>query len=128
MVCRHCGGACEDGAAACSHCGRPLTDGENGWFLSEGAGPAWPDDGAGRPAQAVQLVYAQNPMDIGLKRSLLQAFGIPTRVRTPNPTFFSNVLFGAPIYGAEIFVPEPLLEAARDVLEASMAETEEEMP
>jgi hypothetical protein len=102
--------------------------GEDGWFSSEETGPAWPNDEEGRPARAVRLVYAQNPMDIGLKRSLLRAFGIPTRVRTPNPTFFSNVIFGAPIYGAELFVPESLLEAARDILEAPAAETEEEMP
>ncbi|MDR0381667.1 MAG: DUF2007 domain-containing protein [Oscillospiraceae bacterium] len=128
MVCRHCGEAYEDGAAVCPGCGRPPTDGEDGWFPSEGAGPAWPNDEEGRPARAARLVYAQNPMDIELKRSLLQSFGIPSRVRTPNPTFFSNVLFGAPLYGAELFVPEPLLETARDVLEAPMAETEEEMP
>ena len=88
--------------------------------------PAWPVGDDGQKVRAVELLYAKNPMDLDIKQSLLHSYGIPTLANVPNQAFFSTVIFGSPILGATLYVPETQLEEAREIMEAEVEEESEE--
>ena len=86
--------------------------------------PVWPTGDDGLKVKAAQLLFAESPMELELKQSLLHAYGIPTMANAPNQGFFSGVLFGSPLIGAALYVPQTRLEEARELIEAEAVEEE----
>jgi len=84
--------------------------------------PTWPVGDDGQKVKAAQLLFAENPMELDIKQALLHAYGIPTVANAPNQGFFSGVLFGSPIIGATLYVPETRLEEAKELVEAEVVE------
>ena len=87
--------------------------------------PAWPVEDDGQKARGVELLYAKNPVELDITQSLLHAYGIPTLAHVRNQAFFSTVVFGSPLLGAAVYVPETRLEEARALLEAQVEEIDE---
>ena len=82
----------------------------------------WPVGADGIEAAPALLLVAKNPVDIEIKTSLLNAFGVPVIYKVPFRETFTTVLFGMPIHGADLYVPEPMLELAREILIAQPEE------
>jgi hypothetical protein len=82
----------------------------------------WPTDETGQKERGIKLVYAQNPTDVEVKRSLLAAYGIPSIADLPNQGFFSGAVFGAPLLGASLYVPASRLAEAEALLAAEVAD------
>jgi hypothetical protein len=96
------------------------------WMIREPlSGVEWPSRN-GNKEPAAKLVYAQNPVDVEVKQSLLEAYGIPSFAELPNQGFFSQVIFGSPMLGATLFVPESRLEEALSILEAEVEQNPDE--
>jgi len=83
-----------------------------------GKAPAWPVDDDGRKIKGAKLIFANNPVELGVTQSLLGAYGIPSLASVPNQGFFSTVVFGSALLGADVYVPETQLEEARALIEA----------
>ena len=85
----------------------------------------WPVGEDGQKVRGVQLIYAKNPIELDVTQSLLDAYGIPSFANAPNQGFFSGVIFGSPLLGATLYVPETCLEEARALLDAQVEEDPE---
>ncbi|MGX8698431.1 MAG: putative signal transducing protein [bacterium] len=60
-------------------------------------------------------------------RGMLEAFGIPNVVRYPQDGDFGSVIMGSAPFGVEIYVPETLIEDARNILNSeNFLENQEE--
>ncbi len=114
--CPCCSTAVEVGVPACPDCGLALGGLDDGEIVAAPDMPAWPIAQDGLPEKAVLLHTAANPTDCALKQSLLHGCGIPTMVQTPLANQFTTVIFGGPILGADLYVPECRLAEARTLL------------
>ena len=86
--------------------------------------PRWPDAADGLPERAALLITASNPTECALTQALLESCGIPSDAQTPLQNQFTTVLFGGPILGADIYVPEGMLDEARGVLDSQQFDIE----
>lgn len=93
---------------------------------NESKGPEWPEDENGAPVPPVFLTHIHGgPLDMELTLNLLEAYGIPHNCGYPNNGLFGQLIMGYPPGGMEVFVPETMLEDARNILSADIVEDEE---
>ena len=87
----------------------------------------WPKNENGEFVAPQFLLHLSGaPVDSELTLSLLAAYGIPTVCEYPNNGLFGKLILGQPAGGIDVFVPETMLEDARDILSASIIEDDEE--
>ncbi|MFQ5668998.1 MAG: hypothetical protein ACE5HD_00600 [Acidobacteriota bacterium] len=96
-------GEYRDEISVCSDCGAALEPGRPP-RVDQKAGPRW-----------TGVLVATDPHAVHLARSFLAREGIPSEVRPTRKE--SELLLPGQAAGAEIIVPSPLAEAARDLLE-----------
>lgn len=89
--------------------------------------PDWPIGEDGTPVAPVFLFSAENTSDYETRLTLMRAYGIPVLTKIPNQAFFSPVIFGTMLIGADLYVPETLLEDAKALL-SPFQSGEEELP
>ncbi|MGM9521996.1 MAG: hypothetical protein ACI3VB_05910 [Oscillospiraceae bacterium] len=83
----------------------------------------WPKDEKGElvPPAFLELIGG-SPIDLGMERRMLEAYGIATVCRYPNDGELGKVVLGSAGGGAEIFVPETLLEDAKNIISSGPSE------
>lgn len=87
----------------------------------------WPrrEDGSFIPPARLAHVGGK-PMDEQILLSMLEAYGIPAVTQYPNDGSFGKIVLGMSGGGTEIFVPETMLEEARQLLAAEADESLDE--
>jgi hypothetical protein len=82
-------------------------------------GAAWPEATPGEPVAPAFLTHVDGgTLDFEMTLSLLGAYGIPTLTQYPREGVIGQVIAGFPGGGLDIYVPETLLDEARDILSA----------
>ena len=90
--------------------------------------PDWPLDENGEKIAPAFLEHIPgSPLDIEMEVGLLAAYGIPSVCTYPNNGGFSRVIMGSAAGGADVFVPETLLEDARGVLSGNILKEDGEI-
>jgi len=98
------------------------------WGKSKKEGIPWPEADNGDPVAPAFLTHiAGGPLDMELTLNLLEAYGIPRVCEFPNNGLFGKLIMGHPPGGMEVFVPETMLEDARNLLSADIVEGEDEV-
>ncbi|MDR1217913.1 MAG: hypothetical protein LBJ99_04915 [Oscillospiraceae bacterium] len=88
-----------------------------------GNAAAWPDSTPGEPVAPAFLTHVDGgTLDFEMTLSLLGAYGIPTLTQYPREGVIGQVIAGFPGGGLDIYVPETLLDEARDILAADAVE------
>lgn len=83
----------------------------------------WPKKEDGEMIAPAFLMHAgSNPLDTEITLSLLEAYGVPAVCQYPNDGEFGKLIIGVPAGGVDIFVPETLLDEAKDILNADVIE------
>ena len=86
----------------------------------------WPKKDDGEMVAPAFLMHAGgNPMDTEITLSLLEAFGVPAVCQYPNDGEFGKLIIGQAAGGVDIFVPETLLDDAKDILNADIVDEDE---
>lgn len=86
----------------------------------------WPKKENGDMITPAFLMHAGgNPMDTEITLSLLAAYGIPAVCQYPNDGEFGKLIIGHAAGGVDIFVPETLVDEAKDILNAEIVEDDE---
>ncbi len=81
----------------------------------------WPKKENGEPIAPAFLKHVGgSPMDSELTLSLLEAYGIPAVCQYPNNGEFGRLMIGHAGGGIDIFVPETLLDEAKDIISAEI--------
>ena len=97
------------------------------WSFKKPEGLQWPNDDSGEPVPPAYLKHISGgPLDLEVALSLLEAYRIPHIGEYPNNGAFGKLIFGHPPSGMEIFVPETMLEDAKNILDADVVDTEED--
>ena len=87
----------------------------------------WPEDENGEKVPPVLLMHLGGaPMDMNVELSVLEAYNIPYILEYPNNGDFGIVIMGHAGGGVDIFVPETMLEDAKNILNAEICEDEVE--
>ncbi|MBQ5568173.1 MAG: hypothetical protein IIT41_02900 [Oscillospiraceae bacterium] len=77
----------------------------------------WPTGEDGEAVAPAFLTHISgNALDIGLTQSLLTSFGIPMVFRFPNNGELGSVILGHAGGGTDVYVPETLLEDAKNII------------
>lgn len=88
--------------------------------------PAWPKDAQGQDEKAVLLTQTfDSPADTDMIISLLAAYGIPCFKYYDKDGGAGKVINGFSGYGASLYVPQTMLEEARNILNAEAVEEDE---
>ena len=83
----------------------------------------WPKNEQGEFIAPALLTHtAGNELESQLVRSLMESFNIPTVCEYPNDGVVGNIILGHAGGGVDIFVPETMLEDAKNILNADNAE------
>ena len=84
-------------------------------------------DENGEPVPPVYLKHISGgPLDLEIALNVLEAYGIPHISEYPNNGQFGKLIFGHPPSGMEVFVPETMLEDAKNVMNADAVEDDED--
>ena len=87
---------------------------------------SWPkDEKGGYVAPAKLTSCTQLDMGDAIVEGLLDSAGIPHFKRYPHYGGFGNLMLGMSAEGVDIYVPETLLEDARNILEGDAVNDEE---
>lgn len=87
----------------------------------------WPYDENGICVQPAFLEHVSGQqMEAEVEINLLRAYGIPVISRYPNDGAFGKIVIGLPGGGVDLFVPETLLDDARNILSGDIVEEYEE--
>ena len=87
----------------------------------------WPKAPSGDPEKAVFLCNCKAlDLDDELLINMLEAYGIPCLRDYPGDGSFGKVVLGMSGQGTDIYVPESMLEDARNICTAQPDEPEEE--
>lgn len=88
----------------------------------------WPKDDSGEPvAPAFLATITGTQMDYELAISLLTSFGIPTLRDFPDTASLAKIILGFAGTGMDVYVPENMLEFAREIMKpVELPEEEEE--
>ena len=77
----------------------------------------WPKDDNGELIPPVFFEHiAGSQLDVDMELNLLDAYGIPTVLQYPNDGDFGKVMIGFAGGGVDIFVPETMLEDAKNIV------------
>jgi hypothetical protein len=88
-------------------------------YEGEDDNPEWPLDKDGAPVPPVLLTKVLGfQIDYDMKLSLLRAFKIPCVYSFPGAGPLVKVLFGFSGTGMDIYVPETMLEDAKNIISA----------
>lgn len=96
------------------------------WFLGKKKKltDKWPKTEGGEPVSPAFLTHVGgNPMDMQIVLSLLEAYGIPAVDRYPNNGDFGRLILGHAGGGVDVYVPETMLEEAKDILAAETGDS-----
>jgi len=97
------------------------------WNFKKPDSPNWPKDENGEPVAPAYLKHISGgPLDLELALNLLEAYGIPHVSEYPNNGEFGKLILGHPPSGMEVFVPETMLEDAKNVLSPEKIESDNE--
>ena len=89
-------------------------------------GPQWPVDGSGQKEKAVRLMNSfDSAADSDMTISLLAAYGIPCFKYYDLDGGAGKVINGFSGYGASLYVPQTMLEEAKNILDAKVVEEDE---
>jgi len=78
---------------------------------------SWPKNEDGQPIAPVFFEHlAGSQLDVDMELNLLEAYGIPTVLQYPNDGEFGKVMIGFAGGGVDVYVPETMLEDARNVV------------
>ena len=98
-----------------------------GWSMKKEEELKWPTDDSGEAIPPAYLTHINGgPLDMELTLNLLNAYGIPHVCEYPNNGLFGKLIMGHPPGGMEVFVPETMLEDAKNLLTAEVIEEENE--
>jgi len=127
--CHNCESEYRDDIKVCPECGGELFDGmppsmmkpaKAGWHLSfkkNDNSPEWPLDANGDRIKAALLTnIGGTQVDYEMALSVLRGFNIPYACDFPGAGPFVKILMGFSGAGMDIYVPETMLEDARNVL------------
>ena len=93
------------------------------WSNKKKEGIPWPKGEDGETVPPAYLTdIGGGPLDMELTLNLLEAYGIPHVCEYPNNGLFGKLILGHPPSGMEVYVPETMLEDARNLLEADIVE------
>lgn len=123
-VCPVCGELLEDRKSACNHTacdGDCASCAEAALELEECDGSCdpgiWPLDDNGEPVKPALLTTVMgNQVDYEMTLSMLRSFGIPSAKDFPQAGQIAKVLFGFAGTGMDVYVPENMLEDARELI------------
>lgn len=97
-------------------------------FKHESPLAQWPlDENGEKIAPAFLQHVAGGKVEIDMTVSLLRAYDIPVLCEYPNDGEFAKVIMGYAPTGTDIYVPETLLEDAKNIISCDMSDAEEEM-
>ena len=97
------------------------------WSFRKPDGPSWPNDENGEPVAPAYLKHISGgPLDLEIALGLLDAYGIPHVSQYPNNGEFGKLILGHPPSGMEIFVPETMLEDAKNIMNAEIINEDNE--
>jgi hypothetical protein len=86
----------------------------------------WPKKADGEMVAPAYLMHAGgNPLDTEITLSLLDAYGIPAVCQYPNDGEFGKLIIGHAAGGVDIFVPETMLDEAKDILNADIVDEDD---
>lgn len=82
---------------------------------------SWPTDENGEKVPPVLFRHLGGaPMDNNVELSMLDAYGIPYILEYPNNGDFGIVIMGHAGGGVDIFIPETMLEDARNIFNSEI--------
>ncbi len=85
----------------------------------------WPKDGQGAYVPAAKLTgCSQLDMGEAIINSLLDSCGIPHFTRYPHYGGFGNLMLGVSAEGVDVYVPETMLEDAKNIIEGESEDEE----
>ena len=83
----------------------------------------WPKREDGSPVPPVFLAHLpESQLEAEMAVNLLSAYGIPAVCEYPNDGVFGKIILGLSGAGADIFVPETMLEDARNIISSDIQE------
>ena len=87
----------------------------------------WPKTDMGEPVPPVFLQHVLgSQIDTDMAVNLLEAFGIPTICVYPNDGEFGKLILGFSGTGMDIYVPETMLDDARNIISGDVVADGEE--
>ena len=97
------------------------------WSIDKKKEILWPNDENGEAIPPAFLIHIfGGPLDMELTLNLLDAYGIPHIGEYPNNGLFGKLILGRSPGGMEVFVPETMLEDAKNLLSADIVEEEDD--
>lgn len=97
----------------------------NNWGFSKKSHENWPLDEYGNQVKPAFLKHTGgSPMDIDVEVSLLRAYNIPVIFEYPNDGEFGKLIIGHAGGGVDIYVPEAMLEDAKNILNGEICKEE----
>ena len=96
---------------------------ESNWGFTKNNAPPWPKKADGEPVAPAYLTHlSETDFEGQIVVSMLNAAGIPVVSQYPLGGEFGRVIMGMSGTGRELYVPETMLEDAREMLTASFEE------
>ena len=100
-----------------------------GWFFGKRKKitDVWPKTEGGEDVTPAYLTHTTDgDMQTQITVNLLEAYGIPVVTQYPNDGGFGKVVMGIAGGGVDLFVPETMLEQAKDILESEPVEEDQQ--
>ena len=83
----------------------------------------WPKKADGELVTPAFLMHSGgNPLDTEMTVGLLEAYGVPVVCQYPNDGEFGKLIIGYAAGGVDLFVPETMLDEAKDIMNAEVVE------
>ena len=93
------------------------------WGFSEDTSPPWPKLENGQPVPPAYLTHlSESALEGPIVTSLLNSAGIPVVSQFPLGGEFGRIILGFSGTGRELYVPETLLEDAKELLASDFQE------
>jgi len=88
----------------------------------------WPKNENGEPVDPVFLEHVSgSEIDVRMEINMLTAFGMPVLFKYPNDGEFAKVIMGYAPTGTDIYVPETMLEDAKNIISCDMSDADSEI-